>query len=131
MSSGATQPVLPIVEDEPRERQSGIWPAQQIKAAVEMGDIKAAESILPAQIQPASLDLRLGGVAYQVPASFLPGRNATVADKLALFAEQTALPTARVVAEDCFIPTGPAYAAPLPSREGIVAAALTLTGAAK
>ncbi|WP_170401441.1 dehydrogenase E1 component subunit alpha/beta [Ruegeria arenilitoris] len=50
---------------------------------------------------------------------------------MALFAEQTDLPTARVVAEDCFIATGPAYAAPLPSKDGIVAAALTLTGAAK
>ncbi len=37
---------------------------------------------------------------------------------MTLFAEQTDLPTARVVAEDCFIATGPAYAAPLPSREG-------------
>ncbi|WP_170582810.1 dehydrogenase E1 component subunit alpha/beta [Ruegeria arenilitoris] len=50
---------------------------------------------------------------------------------MTLFAEQTDLPTARVVAEDCFIATGPAYAAPLPSRDGIVAAALTLTGAKK
>ncbi|SHE61191.1 branched-chain alpha-keto acid dehydrogenase E1 component [Ruegeria intermedia] len=50
---------------------------------------------------------------------------------MTLFAEQTDLPTARVVAEDCFIATGPAYAAPLPSKDGIVAAALTLTGAAK
>ncbi len=37
------------------------------------------------------------------------------------------VPTARVVAEDCFIATGPAYAAPLPSKESIVAAALALT----
>ncbi|HMB75344.1 MAG TPA: 2'-deoxycytidine 5'-triphosphate deaminase [Kiloniellaceae bacterium] len=87
-SSGAIQPVLPIVEDEPRERQSGIWPTQQIKAAIEIGDIRAAEAVLPEQIQPASLDLRLGGVAYRVPASFLPGRHATVADKLKLFAEE-------------------------------------------
>ena len=47
---------------------------------------------------------------------------------MTLFAENTTLPTARVVAEDCFIATGPAYAAPLPSKEGIVAAALKLTG---
>jgi 2-oxoisovalerate dehydrogenase E1 component len=36
--------------------------------------------------------------------------------------------TARVVAEDCFIATGPAYAAPLPSKDGIITAALKLTG---
>ncbi len=47
---------------------------------------------------------------------------------MTLFAENTTLPTARVVAEDCFIATGPAYAAPLPSKEGIVAAALKLAG---
>ncbi|SDX54433.1 branched-chain alpha-keto acid dehydrogenase E1 component [Ruegeria halocynthiae] len=43
--------------------------------------------------------------------------------------ESPATPTARVVAEDCFIATGPAYAAPLPSKDRIVSAALTLTGA--
>ncbi|WP_299076918.1 thiamine pyrophosphate-dependent enzyme [uncultured Ruegeria sp.] len=36
---------------------------------------------------------------------------------------------ARVVAEDSFIATGPAYAAPLPSRDDIVSAAIALTGA--
>ena len=37
------------------------------------------------QIQPASLDLRLGARAYRVRASFLPGREATVAHRLADF----------------------------------------------
>ncbi|MCU9836843.1 thiamine pyrophosphate-dependent enzyme [Ruegeria sp. WL0004] len=51
---------------------------------------------------------------------------------MTLFCEESRAPaTARVVAEDCFIATGPAYAAPLPSKDGIVAAALSLTGAAK
>jgi 2-oxoisovalerate dehydrogenase E1 component len=36
---------------------------------------------------------------------------------------------ARVVAEDSFIATGPAYAAPLPSKDDIVSAAIALTGA--
>jgi dCTP deaminase len=35
------------------------------------------------QIQPASLDLRLGPVAWRVRASFLPGPNATVAERVA------------------------------------------------
>ncbi|MFV1440022.1 MULTISPECIES: dehydrogenase E1 component subunit alpha/beta [unclassified Phaeobacter] len=48
---------------------------------------------------------------------------------MALFYETDGAPMARVVAEDCFIPTGPAYAATLPSKESIVAAALRLTGA--
>ena len=34
------------------------------------------------QIQPASLDLRLGAKAYRVRASFLPGPQQTVAEKL-------------------------------------------------
>ncbi len=51
---------------------------------------------------------------------------------MTLFREESAqTPIARVVAEDCFIATGPAYAAPLPSKDGIVAAALTLTGVRK
>lgn len=45
---------------------------------------------------------------------------------MALFAERTATPTARLAAADCFIATGPAYGAPLPSRDGIVQAALKL-----
>jgi len=47
------------------------------------------------------------------------------------YEERPHIPTARVAAEDSFIATGPAYAAPLPSKEGIVAAALNLTGGAR
>ncbi len=47
---------------------------------------------------------------------------------IALFAEHSAQPTARLAATDCFIATGPAYAATLPSRNGIVEAALQLLG---
>jgi len=39
------------------------------------------------------------------------------------------LPCARLTAEDSFIATGPAYAATLPSREGIIAAACALVAA--
>ncbi len=45
---------------------------------------------------------------------------------MTFFAERSDLPAARIAAEDCFIATGPAYAATLPSRDGIVAAALAL-----
>lgn len=47
---------------------------------------------------------------------------------MALFAEQSEIPTARIAASDCFIATGPAYGATLPSKDSIVAAALTLAG---
>jgi len=45
---------------------------------------------------------------------------------MALFAEAGKAPLARLVAEDSFIATGPAYGATLPSREGIVGAARAL-----
>ncbi|MFN4113586.1 MAG: dehydrogenase E1 component subunit alpha/beta [Sphingomonadaceae bacterium] len=47
---------------------------------------------------------------------------------MALLAERTDKPTARHVAEDSFIPTGPAYAATMPSVDSIVAAATALMG---
>jgi dCTP deaminase len=50
--------------------------------------MEAAGAILPAypfvenQIQPASLDLRLGDTAFRVRASFLPGPETTVAERI-------------------------------------------------
>ncbi len=62
---------------------TGILPSHVLKRLLEQGrEILAEEPFLPGQIQPASLDLRLGPVAYRVRASFLPGPAATVADKL-------------------------------------------------
>ncbi|MGI9388814.1 MAG: thiamine pyrophosphate-dependent enzyme [Boseongicola sp.] len=54
-------------------------------------------------------------------------RSGNVSEALAaLITEKTALPAAREVAEDSFIATGPAYAATMPSRDSIVAAAEAL-----
>ena len=54
-----------------------------LKRLLDQGrEITAAEPFAPGQIQPASIDLRLGPVAYRVRASFLPGPAATVEDKL-------------------------------------------------
>src|SRR5262249_260146 len=39
--------------------------------------------ILPDQVQPASIDLRLGDYAYPIDASFLPGSGAKVLEKMA------------------------------------------------
>jgi dCTP deaminase len=50
------------------------------------GWITVAAPPAPDQIQPASLDLRLGGTAWRVRASFLPGPGATLADRLDDFA---------------------------------------------
>ena len=63
---------------------NGILPAQELQHAIDVTrEIRAAEPILDEQIQPASLDLRLGAVAYRVRASFMPGKNATVEERLA------------------------------------------------
>ncbi len=64
---------------------SGVLADHQIKAMISDGGITATDPIAPEQIQPASLDLRLGAVAYRVRASFLAGRQRKVADRLADF----------------------------------------------
>ncbi len=61
---------------------TGILPAQVLRELIRSREIVAAEEIAEAQIQPASIDLRLGAVAYRVRASFLPGPTATVRDKI-------------------------------------------------
>jgi 2-oxoisovalerate dehydrogenase E1 component len=50
---------------------------------------------------------------------------------MTLLTEKTDLPVARIAAEDSFIATGPAYAATMPSADGIVDAALKLVEAAR
>lgn len=64
---------------------TGVLPAQALRGLIETGAISAEPAILAAQIQPASLDLRLGTVAYRVRASFLSGKGNKVADRLAEF----------------------------------------------
>src|SRR2546421_3727784 len=61
--------------------QKGILPDRMIAALTRDGAILPAYEFAPDQIQPASLDLRLGDIAYRVRASFLPGR-ATVAERI-------------------------------------------------
>ena len=61
---------------------SGVLPTQAIRALISGGAVKLVDPPAADQIQPASLDLRLGTIAYRVRASFLPGPGATVAAKL-------------------------------------------------
>ena len=53
-----------------------------ITALAEAGAILPAYDFVPDQVQPASLDLRLGEVAFRVRASFLPGPRTTVAERI-------------------------------------------------
>lgn len=62
--------------------RDGILPAQAIRALADTGEITAAEPFGARQVQPASLDLRLGDVAYRVRASFLPGPGVSVSERL-------------------------------------------------
>ena len=59
----------------------GILPDRMIAALAADGAILSENKFVPDQIQPASLDLRLGEIAYRVRASFLPGRT-TVARRI-------------------------------------------------
>jgi dCTP deaminase len=61
---------------------TGILPYQAILDMRRSKEITAADGILDDQIQPASLDLRLGNFAYPVDTSFLPGRGVKVLEKM-------------------------------------------------
>ena len=50
-------------------------PSQDIQQLIDDGRIPAAREIEPVQVQPASLDLRLGPRAHRLQASFLPGKS--------------------------------------------------------
>lgn len=60
----------------------GVLSDTEIKLAIQQGWVSASDPFLADQIQPASLDLRLGPTAYRLRASFLPGAGACVADRL-------------------------------------------------
>jgi len=63
----------------------GVLPDTMLREMIARGEISAEPAITPEQIQPASIDLRLGAVAYRVRASFLAGKGARVASRLPEF----------------------------------------------
>ncbi len=67
----------PVVAD-----QNGILPDRMIASLAQAGAILCTQELESEQIQPASLDLRLGVIAYRVRASFLPGPHTTVAERI-------------------------------------------------
>jgi dCTP deaminase len=60
----------------------GALTSTKIRDMIEAGHILGDIPITEAQIQPASIDLRLGPTAYRVQASFLPGSSNTVLKKM-------------------------------------------------
>ncbi|HYC51003.1 MAG TPA: 2'-deoxycytidine 5'-triphosphate deaminase [Gemmatimonadaceae bacterium] len=65
-----------------REEGTGILASQHIKDLIQRQAIAASAPIDAGQVQPASLDLRLGPTAYRVHASFLPGRTRRVMNRV-------------------------------------------------
>lgn len=65
-----------------RKLPAGILPSQTYRSYVAQGQISSDVPIRDDQIQPASIDLRLGARAYRVAAGFMPGSGSTVAGKL-------------------------------------------------
>jgi len=61
---------------------TGILPAHAIKSLIRDQEIWSTNEIDDSQVQPASLDLRLGTVAYRLRASFLPGERSSVMSKV-------------------------------------------------
>lgn len=116
MTDAGTIPLFPMPQappangelfppPEPRELEhaTGILPYQSLRDAIERTrEIQSLEPIIDDQIQPASLDLRLGNEAYRVRASFLTGPKHTVAEKLnSLVLHTLDLRNGAVLEKDC------------------------------
>src|ERR1700710_1406305 len=92
MGKNVTDPIGLPFDETPREiagdgpygkHSTGILPSHVLRRLIRSRrEVLAAEDIADEQIQPASLDLRLGASAYRIRASFLPGRGFRVAAKL-------------------------------------------------
>ena len=107
----------------------GVIPNQQIAAMIDSGEISASPSVIPEQIQPASLDLRLGTIAYRVRASFLAGHGAKVADRLAEFEmHQVDLSKGAVLEKGCVYVVPLMESLALPADLSAVANAKSSTG---
>jgi dCTP deaminase len=65
--------------------KNGVLADSALRRMIAEGQISAQTPVIDAQIQPASLDLRLGSVAHRVRASFLAGHGRKVSDRIAEF----------------------------------------------
>lgn len=93
------------------DETGGILPAQAIERLIAEGAIALDRPAAPDQIQPASLDLRLGTVVHRVRASFLPGGGVPVAERL----KELTLHTIDLE-RGAVLETGCVYIAPLMER---------------
>ena len=79
----------------------GVLPSQAIEALLAQGSISAGAPVERGQIQPASLDLRLGDRAIRVRASFLPGPGRRVAEAADLAMHEMSLEGGAVLERGC------------------------------
>ena len=93
------------------ELEQGILPADRIVAMAARGAIGLERPLDAGQVQPASLDLRLGEIAYRVRASFLPGPDTIVSERLKGLTLHTFS-----LAEGAVLETGCVYIVPLMER---------------
>lgn len=108
---------------------AGVLPDRAILRMIAEGAIAADTPILDAQIQPASLDLRLSGTAYRVRASFLSGRGRTVAERIAEFGmHEIDLTQGAVLEKGCVYLVPLAERLALPADVSAVANAKSSTG---
>lgn len=77
-----TASLFPELQKDLVSYTKGVLPVQKIKALIEAGHIYSKKPISEDQIQPSSIDLRLGAVAYRVRASFLTGKHTSVEKKI-------------------------------------------------
>jgi dCTP deaminase len=66
----------------PARRAPGILPSQEIEELIRNGKIRSRIDFSIDQIQPSSIDLRLGNVAYRVGASFIPSKKFLISSKI-------------------------------------------------
>ncbi|SHG32817.1 2'-deoxycytidine 5'-triphosphate deaminase [Cognatishimia maritima] len=108
---------------------TGVLPSQTIETMLKNGEIRLDQPLVEGQVQPASLDLRLGKTAYRVRASFLAGEDKTVADRLTEFEmHQVDLSHGAVLEKGCVYVVPLMESLNLPAAVNAVANAKSSTG---
>ncbi len=106
----------------------GVLPFQAIETMITRGEISAATPIPEAQIQPASLDLRLGTKAWRVRASFLPGKAGIAARIKDFSTHEIDLTNGAVLEKGCVYLVPLMESLALPAHINAVANAKSSTG---
>ena len=108
---------------------TGVLPDSALKRMISEGAISAVPDVIDEQLQPASLDLRLGTKAYRVRASFLAQDGATISDRLNEFVmHEIDLSNGAVLEKGCVYVVPLMEALNLPATVSAVANAKSSTG---